>query len=135
MDHPHYPIAGNGWDDRCVCGGQRRWHGEHGCDDCECTDFVAETRPTATQLFNMFLEFGIQAELDEWEDASAFVVEVVTLSGYRQLIGPFDKSSVAAFAAIERLRAEEGPGDNTRYRVALLFPVSSTEISKVPFGD
>lgn len=42
--HPDYPQdRGNPQGDRCVCGGIRYWHAVHpyGCDDCECSTFLA----------------------------------------------------------------------------------------------
>lgn len=67
------------------------------------------------------------AELDT-EGASGLLLEVVS-GDYRQIIGPFAKGDATIFDAIERLKAEEDDESNpNEYRVALLHPVSSTQI-------
>ena len=65
----------------------------------------------------------------DFDTASGIVVDLTTVYGHTELIGPFPKDTVEAFDVIEFLRSEEDPeAEPNTYAVRLLFPPTFAQI-------
>lgn len=65
----------------------------------------------------------------DFETASALVVDLTTVYGHTELIGPFPKDTAEAFEVIEFLRSEEDPeAEPNTYKIRLLFPPTFAQV-------